>query len=91
MAREEEIRRWYERYEGERGKLRNSLQRNRGVLLQLLAWEASIVRACSRIEEDLADMHLLDVGCGGGVICLSFSSWGLSHGMLSGSTSSGSV
>lgn len=65
MSEVERIRRWYSEYEAQRGKLRSDLQRTKGVLLQMLAWEASIVRACQMIPNGLSSMKLLDAGGGG--------------------------
>ena len=57
---------WYIKYYASKGKNRNDLLRNKGVLFQTLAFEKSIVKAFYNVnvEADLATV--LDVGCGGG-------------------------
>jgi ubiquinone/menaquinone biosynthesis C-methylase UbiE len=59
-------RRWYENYYRKKGADRNNLRTNPGVLLQALAMEASVVRACGAIDQDSAGAAVLDVGCGCG-------------------------
>lgn len=56
---------WYESYYSRLGADRNSLARNKGVLFQTLAMEASVVGAMRNIRGDLSALKLLDVGCGG--------------------------
>lgn len=56
---------WYESYYSRLGSDRNSLARNKGVLFQTLAMEASVVGAMRNLRGDLAAVKLLDVGCGG--------------------------
>jgi SAM-dependent methyltransferase len=57
---------WYEDYYARKGKDRNDLRHNPGVLFQALALEASIVRASRAVDHDPETALVLDVGCGGG-------------------------
>ena len=57
---------WYTSYYQKKGANRNDRRSNPGVLFQVLATEASIVRACRVIDHDAARAMVLDVGCGGG-------------------------
>jgi ubiquinone/menaquinone biosynthesis C-methylase UbiE len=57
---------WYKSYYLKKGADRNDLRTNPGVLLQALATEASVVRACRAVDHDCANASVLDVGCGGG-------------------------
>lgn len=58
-------REWYGDYYGKKGLDRNDLRTNRGVLLQIMATEASLVRAAYDISLPLHAARILDVGCGG--------------------------
>jgi ubiquinone/menaquinone biosynthesis C-methylase UbiE len=55
---------WYTDYYRKKGVNRNDLRSNPGVLLQTLAAEASLVRACRAIDHDSPNARVLDVGCG---------------------------
>jgi ubiquinone/menaquinone biosynthesis C-methylase UbiE len=57
---------WYQRYYTKSGKNRNSLRTNPEVLFQLLATEASVVRALASLDHDPQTACVLDVGCGDG-------------------------
>ncbi len=66
MDAEESAREWQASYYGKKGADRNDLRFNRGVLFQVLAWEASIVRAAYAMRHDPRTAKVLDVGCGTG-------------------------
>ena len=57
---------WYRNYYAKAGAGRNNLRTNPEVLFQLLATEASIVRAIASLNHDPGSASVLDVGCGGG-------------------------
>lgn len=58
---------WYKKYYDIKGDDRNSLLRNKEVLFQTLAFDASIIKALSFIKPEPKSNKVLDVGCGGGV------------------------
>ena len=66
MSREAHTREWYRQYYGKKGAGRNDFRANPGVLFQVLASEASVVRAARAIDHDPRTAAVLDVGCGGG-------------------------
>lgn len=66
MNREADTQRYYREYYGKKGADRNDFRRNRGVLFQGLAAEASIVRAAYAIDHDTREATVLEVGCGDG-------------------------
>lgn len=66
MGKEVDKNEWYRRYYQKFGTDRNDLRSNPGVLFQILALEASVVRALRNIRHDPAAATVLDVGCGGG-------------------------
>ncbi|MGA2255758.1 MAG: class I SAM-dependent methyltransferase [Thermoguttaceae bacterium] len=66
MDTQESARNWQASYYGKKGADRNDLRINRGVLFQVLAWEASIVRAAYAMQHDPQTAKVLDVGCGAG-------------------------
>lgn len=57
---------YYKDYGARRGENRNDLLRNPEVLFQVLAAEASVVRALRSFQADPATATVLDVGCGEG-------------------------
>jgi hypothetical protein len=59
---------WYKRYYQGVGAVRNDLRSNPEVLFQILASEASVVRALRDIRHVPATARVLDVGCGGNVV-----------------------
>ena len=56
---------WYKKYYEIKGDSRNSLLRNKEVLFQTLALDASIIKAISFIKPEPKNNRVLDVGCGG--------------------------
>jgi ubiquinone/menaquinone biosynthesis C-methylase UbiE len=66
MTKEQEQQACYESYYRIKGTDRNDPRLNRGALLQVLAAEAALIRACSHIPGQLGRARLLDVGCGSG-------------------------
>lgn len=66
MMKEQEQQTAYESYYRIKGTDRNDPRLNRGALLQILAAEAALIRACSHIPGQLGHARLLDVGCGSG-------------------------
>ena len=66
MTKEQEQQTAYESYYRIKGNDRNDPRLNRGALLQVLAAEAALIRACSRVPGQLGSARLLDVGCGSG-------------------------
>jgi SAM-dependent methyltransferase len=67
VDREDEQTAFYRKYYQRVGTDRNDPRLNRGALLQLLAAEAALIRALSRISGSLEHAQLLDVGCGSGI------------------------
>ena len=65
---------WYKEYYQKKGKFRNSLLYNPEVVFQTLAHDLCIIKAMNYLTKiskvDLASWKILDVGCGGGVVCL---------------------
>ena len=59
-------REWYQQYYDKAGAERNNLRTNPGVLFQILALEAAIVRAMQFVRHEPQSAQVLDVGCGGG-------------------------
>ncbi len=66
MTKEQEQQACYESYYRAKGTDRNDPRLNRGALLQILAGEAALIRACSHIPGQFGGTRLLDVGCGSG-------------------------
>jgi SAM-dependent methyltransferase len=66
MTKEQEQQTAYESYYRIKGTDRNDPRLNRGVLLQILAAEAALIRACRHLPGQLGSARLLDVGCGSG-------------------------
>jgi len=64
--REEEQTALYGSYYQRVGADRNDPRLNRGALFQVLATESSLIRALRHIPGPLADVRLLDAGCGSG-------------------------
>lgn len=63
---ESAVKDWYSSYYAKSGAERNSLLNNPGVLFQILAMEAAVVRALRSIKRDITTFKILDVGCGAG-------------------------
>lgn len=57
---------WYRDYYERLGPDRNDLRLNKGVLMQILAMSASVVRAIRAYELPVSTSRVLDVGCGSG-------------------------
>jgi ubiquinone/menaquinone biosynthesis C-methylase UbiE len=57
---------WFERYSRARGKDRQDLRTNKGVLFQTLAFDVSVIRALYWLDVDCDSAKVLDVGCGTG-------------------------
>lgn len=66
MDREQLTRQWYGDYYAKAGSNRNDLRTNPGVLFQIMAMEASFVRAIGKVDHDTDSAKALDVGCGAG-------------------------
>ncbi len=65
--------RWYSSYYARQGDDRNDILRNRGVLFQKLAYDASLLRALSQsCPGGPSSNRVLDVGCGAGSSLLNF-------------------
>src|SRR5258708_5404623 len=75
---------WYKKYYEAKGKDRNDLLTNPGVLYQLLAFEASVVSALRRASLDRESSTILDVGCGGGNSIARFLEYGFAPRNLRG-------
>ena len=75
---------WYRKYYEAKGKDRNDLLTNPGVLYQLLAFEASVVSALRRANLDRVSSTILDVGCGGGNSIARFLQYGFAPRNLRG-------
>jgi SAM-dependent methyltransferase len=63
---------WYRAYYATKGADRNSLLRNPGVLYQILAQEAALVRALQSTHPNHEAARVLDVGCGAGETLMTF-------------------
>lgn len=57
---------WYTEYYARQGADRNSLLHNPGVLFQILAQDAALIRALQSVHADPRSTRVLDVGCGDG-------------------------
>ena len=75
---------WYKKYYEIKGDSRNSLLRNKEVLFQTLALDASIIKAISFIKPEPKNNRVLDVGCGGGGSILNFIRMGFPPENLTG-------
>ncbi len=75
---------WYRGYYAAKGAERNSLLENPGVLFQVLAQEAAVVRALQSIRPNPRAARVLDVGCGGGASLVTFLRLGFAPGNLYG-------
>lgn len=63
---------YYKDYESRRGAKRNDILRNREVLFQVLAADASLISALRSIEPNPTHARVLDIGCGDGASLLPF-------------------
>lgn len=75
---------WYRTYYQRKGKTRNDLLRNRGVLFQKLAFDASVVQSLRNADLDPSGAKILDVGCGNGDSLLRFLHMGFAADNLHG-------
>lgn len=64
-ARVAEVQGFYEGYYAQKGADRNSLY-NPGVLFQVLAQDAAMIRALRSLQVDTSAARVLDIGCGNG-------------------------
>jgi ubiquinone/menaquinone biosynthesis C-methylase UbiE len=73
----------YQEYYARKGKDRNDILANRGVLFQTLALQKSVVEAISALPIS-RNWKVLDVGCGSGGSLLQFLGFGFAPGSLYG-------
>jgi trans-aconitate methyltransferase len=75
---------WYGRYDARVGGDRNDILRNREVLFQFLAKQASVVRAIGRTDLNPCIAEVLDVGCGHGASSANLLALGFQSGHIHG-------
>ena len=75
---------WVREYYAAKGKQRNDLLGNPGVLFQVVASDVSLIRALQSIRPDTLHAKVLDVGCGRGSSLIPFIYTGFLPGNLYG-------
>lgn len=75
---------WYSQYYAKRGKDRNDILSNAGVLFQYLALKKSVVEALRQLPIDKNKSKVLDVGCGMGDSLAPLLSYGFDPSVLYG-------
>lgn len=80
---QEHIEEWYKEYYFKKGKDRNDILANPGVLFQMFAFQKSVIEALRTLDLNKEE-KILDVGCGFGGSLLSFIGFGFNPDCLYG-------